>query len=61
LDRLKSDPNYVSEGERQRQRDKKLCIKCGKAGHCFAECRTGWKGPYKGKETAKVAKEAEKE
>ncbi|CEL55038.1 hypothetical protein RSOLAG1IB_01046 [Rhizoctonia solani AG-1 IB] len=56
-ERLKADPNYVSEAERQRQRDKKLCIKCGKAGHRFAECRTGWKGPDKGKETAKVAEE----
>ncbi|CCO35834.1 Retrotransposable element Tf2 155 kDa protein type 2 [Rhizoctonia solani AG-1 IB] len=53
--RLKADPNYVSETERQRRRDKKLCIKCGKAGHCFAECHTGWKGPNKGKETAKIA------
>ncbi|CCO35455.1 hypothetical protein RSOLAG1IB_12278 [Rhizoctonia solani AG-1 IB] len=56
-ERLKSDPNYVSEAERQRRRDEKLCIKCGKAGHQFAECRTGWKGPDKGKETAKVAEE----
>ncbi|CCO37530.1 Retrotransposon-derived protein PEG10 AltName: Full=Embryonal carcinoma differentiation-regulated protein [Rhizoctonia solani AG-1 IB] len=56
-DRLKADPNYVSEAERQRRRDEKLCIKCGKAGHRFAECRTGWKGPEKGKETAKVAEE----
>ncbi|CCO37008.1 Retrotransposon-derived protein PEG10 AltName: Full=Embryonal carcinoma differentiation-regulated protein [Rhizoctonia solani AG-1 IB] len=54
-DRLKADPNYVSEAERQRRRDEKLCIKCGKAGHRFAECRTGWKGPEKGKETAKIA------
>ncbi|CCO34610.1 Retrotransposon-derived protein PEG10 OS=Mus musculus GN=Peg10 PE=1 SV=2 [Rhizoctonia solani AG-1 IB] len=53
--RLKADPNYVSEAERQRRRDEKLCIKCGKAGHRFAECRTGWKGPAK--ETAKVAEE----
>jgi hypothetical protein len=61
-DRLKADPNYVSEAERQRRRDKKLCIKCGKAGHRFAECRTGWKGPDKGKENAKIAKtEPEKE
>jgi hypothetical protein len=57
LDRLKSNPNYVSEAERQRRRDEKLCIKCGKAGHRFAECRTGWKGLDKGKETAKVAEE----
>jgi hypothetical protein len=61
-ERLKSDPNYVSETERQRRRDEKLCIKCGKAGHRFAECRTGWKGPDKGKETAKIAEtESEKE
>ncbi|CEL62860.1 hypothetical protein RSOLAG1IB_10536 [Rhizoctonia solani AG-1 IB] len=61
-ERLKSDPNYVSEAERQRRRDEKLCIKCGKAGHRFAECRTGWKGPDKGKETAKIAEaESEKE
>ncbi|CCO37038.1 Retrotransposon-derived protein PEG10 AltName: Full=Embryonal carcinoma differentiation-regulated protein [Rhizoctonia solani AG-1 IB] len=61
-ERLKSDPNYVSEAERQRRRDEKLCIKCGKAGHRFAECRTGWKGPDKGKESAKVAEtESEKE
>ncbi|CEL57200.1 Retrotransposable element Tf2 155 kDa protein type 2 OS=Schizosaccharomyces pombe (strain 972 / ATCC 24843) GN=Tf2-7 PE=4 SV=1 [Rhizoctonia solani AG-1 IB] len=56
-ERLKADPNYVSEAEQQHRRDEKLCIKCGKAGHRFAECRTGWKGPDKGKETAKVAKE----
>jgi hypothetical protein len=56
-ERLKNDPNYVSEAERQRRQDEKLCIKCGKAGHRFAECRTGWKGPDKGKETAKVAEE----
>jgi hypothetical protein len=60
-DRLKADPNYVSEAKQQRRRDKKLCIKCGKAGHRFAECRTGWKGPDKGKEIAKVAEELEKE
>ncbi|CCO35395.1 Retrotransposon-derived protein PEG10 AltName: Full=Embryonal carcinoma differentiation regulated protein [Rhizoctonia solani AG-1 IB] len=61
LDRLKSDPNYVSEAKQQRRRDEKLCIKCGKAGHRFAECRTGWKGPDKGKETAKVAEMSENE
>jgi hypothetical protein len=54
---LKADPNYVSKTEHQRHQDKKLCIKCGKAGHRFAECRTGWKGPDKGKEIAKVAEE----
>ncbi|CEL54027.1 hypothetical protein RSOLAG1IB_11559 [Rhizoctonia solani AG-1 IB] len=37
-DRLKADPNYVSRAKQQRRRDEKLCIKCGKAGHHFAEC-----------------------
>ncbi|CCO31286.1 hypothetical protein BN14_05325 [Rhizoctonia solani AG-1 IB] len=60
-DQLKANPNYVSEAERQRQRDEKLCIKCGKARHRFAECHTGWKGPDKGKETAKVAEMLENE
>ncbi|CEL62118.1 hypothetical protein RSOLAG1IB_10220 [Rhizoctonia solani AG-1 IB] len=60
-ERLKSDPNYVSEAERQRRRDEKLCIKCGKASHRFAECRTGWKGPDKGKEAVKVAEMSENE
>ncbi|CCO32583.1 Retrotransposon-derived protein PEG10 AltName: Full=Embryonal carcinoma differentiation regulated protein [Rhizoctonia solani AG-1 IB] len=61
-ERLKADPNYVSEAEQQRRRDEKLCIKCGKVGHRFAECCTGWKGPDKGKETAKFAEtKSEKE
>ncbi|CCO33869.1 hypothetical protein RSOLAG1IB_07832 [Rhizoctonia solani AG-1 IB] len=55
--RLKADPNYVLEAECQWQQDKKLCIKCRKAGHWFVECRTGWKGLDKGKETAKIAEE----
>ncbi|CCO33816.1 hypothetical protein RSOLAG1IB_11319 [Rhizoctonia solani AG-1 IB] len=33
LDRLKANPNYVSKAKQQRQRDEKLCIKCGKPGH----------------------------
>ncbi|CCO34953.1 hypothetical protein RSOLAG1IB_11798 [Rhizoctonia solani AG-1 IB] len=33
LDCLKANPNYVSKAKQQRRRDKKLCIKCGKAGH----------------------------
>ncbi|CCO34664.1 hypothetical protein BN14_08769 [Rhizoctonia solani AG-1 IB] len=33
LDHLKANPNYVSKAERQHQQDKKLCIKCRKAGH----------------------------
>ncbi|KAF8755226.1 hypothetical protein RHS01_05545 [Rhizoctonia solani] len=45
--RLSSDPNYVSEEERNRRRAEGLCIKCGKTGHKFAECRTGWKATPK--------------
>ncbi|QRW24719.1 Retrotransposable element Tf2 protein [Rhizoctonia solani] len=60
--RLSSDPNFVSEEERNRRRAEGLCIKCGKAGHKFAECRTGWKATPKEegvkKEAAKIGKES---
>ncbi|KAF8756733.1 hypothetical protein RHS01_04299 [Rhizoctonia solani] len=36
-------PNFVSEEERNRRRAAGACIKCGKMGHKFAECCTGWK------------------
>ncbi|QRW18559.1 Retrotransposable element Tf2 protein [Rhizoctonia solani] len=59
--RLSSDPNFVSKEERNRCRAEGLCIKCGKAGHKFAECRTGWKATPKEegvkKEAAKIGKE----
>ncbi|KAF8748451.1 hypothetical protein RHS01_10832 [Rhizoctonia solani] len=41
--KLSNDPNFVSEEERNRRRAAGACIKCGKMGHKFAECRTGWK------------------
>ncbi|KAF8751561.1 Retrotransposon gag protein [Rhizoctonia solani] len=60
--RLSSNPNFVSEEERNRRRAEGLCIKCGKAGHKFAECRTGWKATPKEegvkKEAAKIGKES---
>ncbi|KAF8751762.1 hypothetical protein RHS01_08390 [Rhizoctonia solani] len=60
--RLSSNPNFVSKEERNRCRAEGLCIKCGKAGHKFAECRTGWKATPKEdgvkKEAAKVGKES---
>ncbi|QRW26106.1 Retrotransposon gag protein [Rhizoctonia solani] len=60
--RLSSDPNFVPEEEQNRRRAKGLCIKCGKSGHKFAECRTGWKATPKEesvkKEAAKVGKES---
>ncbi|QRW26595.1 Retrotransposon gag protein [Rhizoctonia solani] len=60
--RLSSDPNFVSKEEQNCRRAEGLCIKCGKAGHKFAECRTGWKATPKEegvkKEAAKIGKES---
>ncbi|KAF8754070.1 Retrotransposon gag protein [Rhizoctonia solani] len=60
--RLSSNPNFVSKEEQNRRRAKGLCIKCGKPGHKFAECCTGWKATPKEegvkKEAAKVGKES---
>ncbi|KAF8756495.1 Retrotransposon gag protein [Rhizoctonia solani] len=60
--RLSSNPNFVSEEEQNRRRAEGLCIKCGKTGHKFAECRTGWKATLKEegakKEAAKIGKES---
>ncbi|QRW24430.1 Retrotransposable element Tf2 protein [Rhizoctonia solani] len=60
--RLSSDPNFVSKEEQNRRRAEGLCIKCGKTGHKFAECRTGWKATPKEegvkKEAAKIGKES---
>ncbi|QRW23688.1 Retrotransposable element Tf2 protein [Rhizoctonia solani] len=62
--KLSDDPNFVSEEERNRCRAAGACIKCGKMGHKFAECRTGWKAnpiedKGKAKETAKVGEDSE--
>ncbi|KAF8747897.1 Chromo (CHRromatin Organization MOdifier) domain [Rhizoctonia solani] len=43
FEELSKDPNFVSEEEQNRRRAAGACIKCGKMGHKFAECRTGWK------------------
>ncbi|QRW18556.1 Retrotransposable element Tf2 protein [Rhizoctonia solani] len=60
--RLSSNPNFVSKEEQNHRRAEGLCIKCGKAGHKFAECRTGWKATPKEegvkKEAAKIGKES---
>ncbi|GAB1528529.1 hypothetical protein RhiTH_011723, partial [Rhizoctonia solani] len=63
LKKLSDNPNFVSEEERNRRRAAGACIKCGKMGHKFAECRTGWKATPikdkgKAKETAKVGEES---
>ncbi|QRW26426.1 Retrotransposable element Tf2 protein [Rhizoctonia solani] len=60
---LSSNPNYVLEEERNHRRTEGLCVKCGKAGHKFAKCRTGWKATPredkgKAKETAKTGKDS---
>ncbi|KAF8751795.1 hypothetical protein RHS01_08401 [Rhizoctonia solani] len=58
-------PNPQGEQEeRNRRRAAGACIKCGKMGHKFAECRTGWKATPiedkgKAKETAKIGKDSE--
>ncbi|QRW26427.1 Retrotransposon gag protein [Rhizoctonia solani] len=60
--KLSDNPNFVSEEERNRHCTAGTCIKCGKMGHKFAECHTGWKATPikdkgKAKETAKIGKE----
>ncbi|KAF8676141.1 hypothetical protein RHS04_06583 [Rhizoctonia solani] len=64
LKKLSNDPNFVLEEERNRRRAAGACIKCGKMGHKFAECRTGWKATPiedkgKAKEAAKIGKDSE--
>ncbi|QRW17787.1 Retrotransposon-derived protein PEG10 [Rhizoctonia solani] len=61
--KLSDNPNFVLEEERNRRRAAGACIKCGKMGHKFAECRTGWKAnpvedKGKAKETAKIGEES---
>ncbi|QRW25855.1 Retrotransposon-derived protein PEG10 [Rhizoctonia solani] len=60
--RLSSNPNFVSKEEQNRCRAEGLCIKCGKAGHKFAECCTGWKATPKEegtkKESTKIGNES---
>ncbi|QRW24287.1 Retrotransposable element Tf2 protein [Rhizoctonia solani] len=61
--KLSNDPNFVLEEERNCRRAAGACIKCGKMGHKFAECCTGWKATPieekgKAKETAKIGKDS---
>ncbi|KAF8697096.1 hypothetical protein RHS03_07803, partial [Rhizoctonia solani] len=62
--KLSDNPNFVLEEERNCCRAAGACIKCGKMGHKFAECCTGWKATPieekgKAKETAKIGKDSE--
>ncbi|KAF8750004.1 hypothetical protein RHS01_09715 [Rhizoctonia solani] len=64
LKKLSNDPNFVLEEERNHRCAAGTCIKCGKMGHKFAECRTGWKATPiedkgKAKETAKIGNDSE--
>ncbi|QRW26807.1 Retrotransposable element Tf2 protein [Rhizoctonia solani] len=61
--KLSNNPNFVLEEEQNRCCAAGACIKCGKMGHKFAECRTGWKATPikdkgKAKETAKIGKDS---
>ncbi|GAB1527800.1 hypothetical protein RhiTH_010988 [Rhizoctonia solani] len=52
------------EEERNCRRAEGLCVKCGKPGHKFAKCQTGWKATPredkgKAKEAAKIGKDSE--
>ncbi|QRW18519.1 Retrotransposon-derived protein PEG10 [Rhizoctonia solani] len=60
---LSTNPNYVSEEEHNCCCTEGLCVKCSKASHRFAECRTSWKATPKedkgkSKETAKIGKDS---
>jgi len=56
---LKESGNYVDDAEKERRRKAGVCVKCGKAGHTFEECRTGWKATGKKEEKeVKVKKES---
>ncbi|KAF8716633.1 hypothetical protein RHS02_09871, partial [Rhizoctonia solani] len=60
---LSSNPNYVLEEECNCCCTEGLCVKCSKAGHKFAKCRTSWKATPKedkgkAKETAKIGKDS---
>ncbi|QRW22894.1 Retrotransposon gag protein [Rhizoctonia solani] len=61
--KLSNNPNFVSEEEQNCRHAAGACIKCGKMGHKFAECCTGWKATPiedkgKAKETAKIGKDS---
>ncbi|KAF8672511.1 Retrotransposon gag protein [Rhizoctonia solani] len=61
---LSSNPNYILEEEHNCCQAEGLCIKCGKTGHKFAKCRTGWKATPKEdkgkpKEATKIGNDSE--
>ncbi|GAB1521163.1 hypothetical protein RhiTH_004254 [Rhizoctonia solani] len=60
---LSSNPNYVLEEECNCCRTEGLCMKCSKASHKFAKCRTSWKptpkeDKGKPKKTTKIGKDS---
>ncbi|KAF8750492.1 Retrotransposon gag protein [Rhizoctonia solani] len=57
-------PNQGAKEEQNHRCAEGLCVKCGKARHKFAKCRTGWKATPKedkgkAKEATKVGKDSE--
>ncbi|GAB1521780.1 hypothetical protein RhiTH_004877 [Rhizoctonia solani] len=61
--KLSDNPNFVLEDKQNCRRTASACIKCGKMGHKFVECCTGWKATPiedkgKAKETAKIGKDS---
>lgn len=44
---LKESGNYVDDAKKECRRKAGVCVKCGRAGHTFKECQTGWKAPKK--------------
>lgn len=55
-----SKPNYVGKEIKDRRRAEGLCIKCGTAGHGFADCKIGWR-LEDGKKETKEVKEVKRE
>jgi hypothetical protein len=51
----------VEETERKRQREARLCIKCGLTGHTIKDCKVGWKPAKAREEKGKVAAEEKSE
>ena len=54
-------PDFVSKEVQDQRRKDRLCTKCGKAGHAWRECRTGWKAPPAEPKKEWVRKETKKE
>lgn len=54
---LKESSNFVDDQEKERRRKAGVCVKCGKAGHTFEQCRTGWKATKVEEKKKEIKKE----